>query len=369
MSPGRVRGGAGVVSLLAACWTVGGDPTAPAAAAPPPAPAEAAPAAAAPWTAQALVPWPGAADAPRTLLLTGRGLRPGVAVRLGGVEAVVRVHTDSTAEVTVPAALPPGPAEVTVTQGGRSQQLTVPFAYLPAPTLWHFRHDMEAGSLADVGATPGAPGGPGRSEFTTERAATGNRSLKFTATSGADGIIVRMERRFLSRNPAASATGVYQRFSLYIPAATYANAWPGQIKLLLNRYDGEQSEAARGWAMWGIGAQFPLDGGPTGAPPTQLSVAAADWGIERLPGCAPFALPANRWFTVQLWYRHAGGVGAMRWWLDGQPVASCSSPILGTADPTRTLELWLGITYAQATQFPLVVYVDDVQAADGYIKP
>jgi hypothetical protein len=121
--------------------------------------------------------------------------------------------------------------------------------------------------------------------------------------------------------------------------------------------------------MWGIGAQFPLDGGPAGAPPTQLSVAAADWGIERLPGCAPFALPANRWFTVQLWYRHAGGVGAMRWWLDGQPVASCSSPILGTADPTRTLELWLGITYAQATQFPLVVYVDDVQAADGYIKP
>jgi hypothetical protein len=59
----------------------------------------------------------------------------------------------------------------------------------------------------------------------------------------------------------------------------------------------------------------------------------------------------------------------MRWWLDGQPAGSCSSPVLGTGDPARALALWLGITYAQATRFPLVVYVDDVQAADGYIKP
>jgi hypothetical protein len=281
----------------------------------------------------------------------------------------VQVRSDSTAQVTAPDALPPGAADVVVTQAGERQALLVPFAYLPAPTRWHFRHDMEGGTLADVGTGAGAPGGPTRVEFTTERAATGARSLKFTATSGEDGVIARMERGFLSPNPAASATGVYQRFSLFIPAATFANAWPGQIKLLLNRYDGEQSEAARGWAMWGIGAQFPLDGGPADAPPTQLSVAAADWGIARLPGCVPFALPADRWFTVQLWYRHAGGVGTMRWWLDGQPAGSCSSPILGTGDPTRGLALWLGIAYAQATRFPLVLYVDDVQAADGYIKP
>jgi hypothetical protein len=364
MSLRRAWRGGWVTALVTACWTGGGNATAPAASAPP-----AAPSPTTPWTALRLEPWSGAASDARTLRLTGRGLRPGLSVQLGGLEAPVQVRSDSTAQVTVPDALPPGAADVVVIQAGERQALLVPFAYLPAPTRWHFRHDMEGGTLADVGTGAGAPGGPARVEFTTERAATGARSLKFTATSGEDGVIARMERGFLSPNPAASATGVYQRFSLFIPAATFANAWPGQIKLLLNRYDGEQSEAARGWAMWGIGAQFPLDGGPADAPPTQLSVAAADWGIARLPGCVPFALPADRWFTVQLWYRHAGGVGTMRWWLDGQPAGSCSSPILGTGDPARGLALWLGIAYAQATRFPLVLYVDDVQAADGYIKP
>ena len=364
MSLRRAWRGGWVIALVTACWTGGGNASAPAASAPP-----AAPSPTTPWTALRLEPWSGAASDARTLRLTGRGLRPGLSVQLGGLEALVQVRSDSTAQVTVPDALPPGAADVVVIQAGERQALLVPFAYLPAPTRWHFRHDMEGGTLADVGTGAGAPGGPTRVEFTTERAATGARSLKFTATSGEDGVIARMERGFLSPNPAASATGVYQRFSLFIPAATFANAWPGQIKLLLNRYDGEQSEAARGWAMWGIGAQFPLDGGPADAPPTQLSVAAADWGIARLPGCVPFALPADRWFTVQLWYRHAGGVGTMRWWLDGQPAGSCSSPILGTGDPARGLALWLGIAYAQATRFPLVLYVDDVQAADGYIKP
>ena len=364
MSLGRAWRGGWLTALVTACWTGGGNATAPAAGPPP-----AAPMPSAPWTALRLEPWSGASAEARTLRLAGRGLRPGLSVQLGGLTALVQVRSDSTAQVTVPDALPPGAADVVVTQGGVRQALALPFVYLPAPPRWHVRHDMEGGSLADVGTGAGAPGGPVEAAFTTERAATGARSLKFTATSGVDGVITRMERRFLTPNPAATATGMYQRFSLYIPAATYANAWPGQVKLLLNRYDGQQVEGAPGWAMWGIGAQFPLGDAAGGAPPERYSVAAADWGIARLPGCAPFALPADRWFTVQLWYRHTGGAGTMRWWVDGQPVATCSSPILGTGDPARTLELWLGITYAQATRFPLVLYVDDVQAADGYIKP
>ena len=364
MSLRRAWAGGWVTTLVSACWTGGGNALPPAASPPPAAPPHTTP-----WTALRLEPWSGAAADARTLRLTGRGLRPGLSVQLGGLEAQVHVPNDSTAQVGVPDALPPGAADVVVTQAGERRVLPLPFVFLPPPTRWHFRHDMEGGTLADVGADAGAPDGPARVAFTSERAATGARSLKFTATRGADGVMARMERGFLSPNPAASPSGVYQRFSLFIPAATFANAWPGQIKLLLNRYDGQQVEQAPGWAMWGIGAQFPLDGAPAGAPPPQLSVSVADWGIARLPGCAPFALPADRWFTVQLWYRHAGGVGAMQWWLDGQPAARCSSPVLGTGDPTRSLALWLGLAYAQATRFPLVVYVDDVQAADGYIKP
>jgi hypothetical protein len=299
------------------------------------------------------------------LELTGAGFGSTLQVAFGGTPATVQRLTDSTARVTVPAR-PVGSVSVVATQGTATATLFRSFEVLPAPTVTHFALGMESGTLADVGAGTGPTGW---AEYSTERAATGSRSLKFTAISGVDGNIVRMERRFASRNPAAdNPNGLYQKFSMYIPKATYTNTGRGQIKLLLNRYDGQQTSTAPGWAMWGIGGQFPMDEIRSNPLASQYSVAAADYAITRLPGCTPFLLPADRWFTVQVWYHHANGIGTMRWWVDGEPVAACSSSLLGTGDLARTLEMWLGITYTQgASAFPLVLYVDDVQAANGFI--
>jgi hypothetical protein len=309
--------------------------------------------------------WAASAAGGAVLELTGAGFGSTLQVTFGGTPAAVQRMTDSTARVTVPAR-PVGTVSVVATQGTATATLFRSFEVLPAPTVTHFALGMESGTLADVGAGAGPTGW---AEYSTERAATGSRSLKFTAISGVDGNIVRMERRFASRNPAAdNPNGLYQKFSMYIPKATYTNTGRGQIKLLLNRYDGQQTSTAPGWAMWGIGGQFPMDEIRSNPLAAQYSVAAADYAITRLPGCAPFLLPADRWFTVQVWYHHANGIGTMRWWLDGEPVAACSSSLLGTGDLARTLEMWLGITYTQgASAFPLVLYVDDVQAANGFI--
>jgi hypothetical protein len=309
--------------------------------------------------------WAASAAGGAVLELTGAGFGSTLQVAFGGTPATVQRLTDSTARVTVPAR-PVGSVSVVATQGTATATLFRSFEVLPAPTVTHFALGMESGTLADVGAGTGPTGW---AEYSTERAATGSRSLKFTAISGVDGNIVRMERRFASRNPAAdNPNGLYQKFSMYIPKATYTNTGRGQIKLLLNRYDGQQTSTAPGWAMWGIGGQFPMDEIRSDPLASQYSVAAADYAITRLPGCTPFLLPADRWFTVQVWYHHANGIGTMRWWVDGEPVAACSSSLLGTGDLARTLEMWLGITYTQgASAFPLVLYVDDVQAANGFI--
>jgi hypothetical protein len=309
--------------------------------------------------------WAASAAGGAVLELTGAGFGSTLQVAFGGTPATVQRLTDSTARVTVPAR-PVGSVSVVATQGTATATLFRSFEVLPAPTVTHFALGMESGTLADVGAGTGPTGW---AEYSTERAATGSRSLKFTAISGVDGNIVRMERRFASRNPAAdNPNGLYQKFSMYIPKATYTNTGRGQIKLLLNRYDGQQTSTAPGWAMWGIGGQFPMDEIRSNPLASQYSVAAADYAITRLPGCTPFLLPADRWFTVQVWYHHANGIGTMRWWVDGEPVAACSSSLLGTGDLARTLEMWLGITYTQgASAFPLVLYVDDVQAANGFI--
>jgi hypothetical protein len=101
----------------------------------------------------------------------------------------------------------------------------------------------------------------------------------------------------------------------------------------------------------------------------QYAEVAMDWAITRLPGCTPFVIPADRWVRVQLWLRRADGMGEVRYWLDGEEVARCRNPMLGSTTTTLPLDLQVGIVWTQAVAGPLTMYLDDLAAANGFIDP
>lgn len=311
------------------------------------------------------------------LQLFGTGFGSDLRVQFDGIESVVQLTSDSTAFVTVPARSAAGTVGVTVKQGIASTALSIPFEYLPKPTKHHFSLDFENGSLTGTGAWAGAEAS---AAISSETAASGTKSLKLTVSGGFDANIARMEQGYLSANPPETdANGLYQKFSMYVPQSTFDNVWNtitcklyvsneycGQVKLLLNRYNGTQREAAPGWSMTGIGPTM-VDIEVWNPLASRHGQSAMDWGIVRLPGCPAYLLPANRWFDIQIWMQRRNGIGYMKVWLDGVLVGSCSDKMLGSSTSTDVLSMWLGIAYTQHIKGAISVFVDKVRAADGFI--
>jgi hypothetical protein len=55
--------------------------------------------------------------------------------------------------------------------------------------------------------------------------------------------------------------------------------------------------------------------------------------------------------------------------LDGEEVARCRNPMLGSTTTTLPLDLQVGIVWTQAVAGPLTMYLDDLAAANGFIDP
>lgn len=309
--------------------------------------------------------------------LYGSGFGAGLKVVFGGTPGTVQVLSERLARVTIPPRSAAGLVSVTVSTEKSSSVFGQMFEYLPKPTKSHFSFDFENGSLAGTGAS--AWGGAS-AVVTAEKAAGGSRSVKLEVASGFEGTMARLQMRFLSPNPPVSdANGLYQRFSLYIPQSTYDNSWNsstcylyvsapycGQVKLLLNRYNGTQTETAPGWGMMGIGAQM-VDVDPNMPLASRYAQTPMDWGIQRLNGCAPYLLPADRWMDVQVFLQRRNGIGYMKTWLNGQLVSSCNNAMLGTSSTSDALSMWLGVTYTQHVRGAVSVFVDNIKAADGFI--
>jgi hypothetical protein len=330
------------------------------------------------WDAYRLTAWAGSTTGGAPLVLSGTGFGADVQVAFGEVDAEVRRLTDSTVQVTVPRATAVGRVPVVVRQGGRRVTLFRQFEYLPAPTVVHFAYDFEGGVPADVGLGVGDSISAG---ITTERRRSGARALKFAVFGGLAGNNAALQLYYRAPNPPATdPNGLYQAFSVYIPRASFTNQYNtttcasferstpcGGFKILLNRYNSTQSEDAPGWSMFSVGA---ADGIPAGDPLyAQYAEVAMDWAITRLPGCTPFVIPADRWVRIQLWLRRADGMGEVRYWLDGEEVARCRDPMLGSTTTTLPLDLQVGIVWTQAVAGPLTMYLDDLAAANGFIDP
>ena len=57
-------------------------------------------------------------------------------------------------------------------------------------------------------------------------------------------------------------------------------------------------------------------------------------------------------------------------WFDGKLIAQGSYALLGDNDPTLTRGAQFGLVYTQqALSYPLIIFLDDVTVANGYIDP
>jgi hypothetical protein len=168
---------------------------------------------------------------------------------------------------------------------------------------------------------------------------------------------------------------------MYMPAATLASvAQNGQIKLFLSRASG-----ANHFTVLGVGPEF-RDPAQEGVNVLAANIDMYNYHLndtfihtpQNNIGVAP-TITADAWHEIQVYeYRDPGAsVGYTKVWFDGKLIASSSdvlalgnNGLLGDNDPTLNRGAQFGLVYSQnAFSYPLVIYLDDVAVANGYIDP
>lgn len=292
--------------------------------------------------------------------LTGTNFAAGASVTFGGAAASnVVVSSPTQMTVTVPSHAI-GMVDVSVTQG-TTATLANAFEYLPAPTTTYFSVDFENNTL---GALTADPASGGAAVASTDLAFAGTHSGKSTstATTGGSGSFVFTFGSGTPSNPALSdPNGVYLRWYIYVPATTVSlvqTTMPstGQIKLHLFRQLAGSGQP--GYIMCGFGADFP---------PGQVLTCFIDNGILTIAGGATNRLLADNWVEFQLWQRRANGTGQARGWVNGKPIFNVTNMAMGTDVASAMYRAYFGAAYVESPNGPVVVYVDNVAGANGYI--
>jgi hypothetical protein len=295
-----------------------------------------------------------------TLTVIGSGLADVTAscVKLGGTQVTaLTVLSPTSVRITTPAH-PAGVVNLQVGDAGKEVSVASVFEYLPSPTVTYVTNDFEGGSLSPLSKDVG---GTGTVVVDNTVARGGASSAKCSVPSGTSGIAQLLSSYGGTKNPALNATnGVYHRWYMRVSQTALDNSAvnPGQMKLTLSRVGGTQPPA--GWLMFGIGGAFASN-------PKGEVVIVQDFGTVTI-GHTQFVLAANQWNEFQVWYKRAGGTGTARLWINGKQKFSSTSASFGSDGAADNYAMQVCIPFAQITG-GVDMWVDDVAAADGYIKP
>lgn len=295
------------------------------------------------------------------VLVNGSNFASGAVVSFGGTNATSTTLVSSTQLLAVVPAHAVGIVSVSVVQVGGSTTLPNSFEFIQAPTITHVSADFENNTFGGWGPDKN---GDGIIEITQDAAVSGTRSAKMSRTTAS---IARLTFAYSNpTNPALTSTGVYQRWYMRAPQSTLTNVLPGQIKILVSRYG---SQASYSWFDFGIGNQFGANLGGNEI------VALMDFNNSRLDPGGPsdsrtgVVMLADQWYEVQTWYQRSNGLGRVKLWINGKREMDISSATLGNDGAAELLLFWLGIGYTQGGTGPMIFYVDDAAAANGYIDP
>ncbi len=330
----------------------------------------------------------GSAAGGATVTLTGSGFGADAVVKFAGASSTsVTVVSANTLNVVVPAGTATNPVfptavAVTVTSGGVTATLANSWTYWPAPTNVLGKVDFESGINGTGGLGPSwgnlALNAGSSLTVTTEQAHSGTYSLKQTA--GLTGDNSTAYGGGWTQSDIVGGTGRWHRWYVYFPAATLANvAGHGQIKLFLSR------DATNNFTVLGTGPEF-RDPAQDGANVLAVnndnlnihindaSAGGGHYGVEP-------TITAGVWHEVQVYeYRDPVlGIGYTKVWWDGKKIADSNninptnvSYLTGMGDnnPALNRGAQFGLVYTQdALSYPLVMYLDDITVANGYIDP
>jgi hypothetical protein len=295
-----------------------------------------------------------------TLTIAGTGLQDLTAscVKFGG-EAVtaLTIISPTAVRVTIPAHAA-GSVNVLAGDAGKETALTSAFDYLPSPTNVYVTNGFEVGTLTPLAKDLG---GTGTVVVDNSVARTGSNSAKCSVPSGTSGIAQLLSTYGGMKNPALNApNGVYHRWYMMLSPSALDNTAvnPGQMKLTLSRVGGTQPPA--GWLMFGIGGAFASN-------PKGEVVIVQDFGTVTIAH-TQHTLVANQWTEFQTWYKRSGGIGTAKLWINGKLKFTGSSASFGSDGAADNYAMQVCIPFAQITG-GVDMWVDDVAAADGYIKP
>ena len=286
-----------------------------------------------------------------TVAIFGTNLASATQVTFGGTPATISSATATTLVVLTPSRSSSGTVDVNVLTPSGNATIPAAFVFLKAPTVVFASTGFENGSILPFQNDFNR----GSAAVTSETAATGTKSLRLDI-DGTSGGIRRIVFSY-GKNPAVTESeGVYQRYRIMLPQQTIVNAYAGQIKVSLSRATGNP----KGMFMTGVGQQF------AGQKIGELGQ-WIDYGVQQIQPQKYGQLIGGEWAEVQVWYKRSAGTTLFKTWFNGKLVLEGSNPDLGGDLGSENFAWFLGIAYTQGAAGPLVLYLDDVATANGYI--
>jgi hypothetical protein len=326
----------------------------------------------------------GSAAGGAKVTITGTSFAADATVTFAGVSATsVTFVNATTLNVVVPAGtatnpISPAAVAVSVSSGGVTANFANAWTYWPAPTAVLGSADFESGVNGTSMAPFGTPISGSSLSVTTEQAHGGTQSLKQVSGSNDDNSTTYGGSWVQS--DIVGGTGRWHRWFVFFPAATLSSvANHGQIKMFLSR------DATNNFTVVGTGPEF-RDPAQDGANIVAVnndylnfhmndaSAGAGHYGVEP-------TITAGVWHEIQVFeYRDpVGGVGYTKVWWDGKKIADSNdinpsnvASLAGMGDNLTATKrnAQFGLVYTQnALAYPLVVYIDDISVANGYIDP
>lgn len=301
----------------------------------------------------------GSAAGGDTLQIVGSGFQAiaTACVLLGGTPASAVTFLDAGHLLITTPPHSAGTVMLQVVQNNDTAAQANAFDYEPAPTVTYAKATFEGGALAPLTKDLGSAGVV---VVDSSFGHTGTHSAHCSIPTGSSGI-AQLFTTYGTTNPAlSSATGVYQRWYTLIPKHSKDNTVGSglQMKLHISRVGGTQPPP--GWMMLGIGTAF-------GSSSSGEIVIVQDDGTNTI-GHTGFVVPDSQWFEMQTWYHRTPGLGHVKLWINGKFVFSDSSALFGSDTASDNYAFQVCIPFAQIGG-PVDQWVDDVEAANGYIIP
>jgi hypothetical protein len=307
--------------------------------------------------------------------VTGQTYVPGATIYLNTQPMLTTFIDQNHLKFKVPQGLAPQTYDLSVWQLGLQAVKIRGFSIELPPTKTFVSSSFEDGTLGTFLTDT-----PSRVLVSSEAAHSGSKSVKTVINGPTNGnsaaLIFRYGNVGVPNPPVTEANGLFQRWFLKTTQATvnavnnrttctdYAitTGSCGQMKILLNRYS---TSGVPGWFHIGVGVEF-------GSVPDGQVNAFRDSGVALLKGTrTPIVLQDGVWYEFITWYKRdtATGVGFVKLWINGKLMVDDQHALLGADDPTYRLNWDFGTSFVQHSSGPTLLYVDDVEAANGYTPP